>query len=228
MFCTVTIKWNFGEISLTMNKEQALDWRPKILEAFEGISVHLNRKNIGIQTEVPSTNQICNQSLQNNLSLKQGLKILIKNYYDLTLANLICNKIQAPIPPPLPLTLPNKKVQSANLLNKKHQSQPTISYKPFSVNNRVGMIKTSKAFNAFKPIEQKKLFTNNKVEVSNKIKENDFSTKIEDLSIDYSSTSSLISNHKTVSWPDQKIQKNANRNGLRRSWSSSVLDLKYY
>lgn len=52
----INIKWRFGEVCLTMTKEQILEWRPRILEAFEGIPANCTKaavssRTVGVQTD---------------------------------------------------------------------------------------------------------------------------------------------------------------------------------
>lgn len=56
-----------------MTTKQAINWRSKILEAFEGVSPLPDQRNISVQTENQAIDQKQNQ--ERDLSLKKSLKL---------------------------------------------------------------------------------------------------------------------------------------------------------
>lgn len=131
----------------------------------------------------------------------------------------------------LPPNLFDKKFPSTDLLCEKHQSMPKINLKQPSVGNIVEINKTGRTSNTPQQSEQKNLASNtpqqserknstfNTTEsLENKKNNNDSLNKTEEDLIDYTPTSSTASNYKSVLRP---------KNVLRRSLSSSALDLKF-
>lgn len=167
------------------------------------------------------------------------LNFLFKKYYIkcYILVNSLHNRVKAPSPPPISLLNQNK-VQPVKLLkkNRRSLSQPAIAVHTVenlkSMNiaavKPTEMLKTNKDFSTFESFTLKSFLEKNTTKNDN-VKDDNASTGKTDVSIDYSLTSSSISDHKSASWPDQKVHQTSftKQIGLRRSWSSSVLDFRY-